>query len=364
MTKLILQIPCYNEEEALKITLPTLPRALPGIDRIEWLVIDDGCTDNTVAVAAQHGVDHIVRLPRNQGLARAFTAGIQACLKAGADIIVNTDADNQYCADDIPKLIAPIISGNADIVVGARPIADTAHFSPIKKLLQRLGSWVVRLASHTDIPDAPSGFRAISRDAAMRLHVFGDYTYTLETIIQAGQKGIAITSVPIRTNQDLRPSRVVRSIPTYIRQSILTIVRIYMTYRPFEFFAIPGLLLLTVGFLLGLRFLYFFYFTSGGQGHIQSLILASTLLGSGFIIFVVGLLADLISVNRKLLETIEWRVQQLEDITRDGGLARGARTPSGPGHTLRPQDAQPAGAGTAEATEAVGKHGDRQAGAA
>lgn len=273
---------------------------------------------------------------------------MQASLKAGADIIVNTDADNQYCADDIPKLIAPIMAGNAEIVVGARPIADTAHFSPVKKLLQRLGSWVVRLASHTDIPDAPSGFRAISRDAAMRLHVFGDYTYTLETIIQAGQKDIAITSVPIRTNQDLRPSRMVRNVPTYIRQSILTIVRIYMTYRPFEFFAIPGLLFLTVGVLLGLRFLVF-YFTSGGQGHIQSLILASTLL------------ADLISVNRKLLETIEWRIQQLEDIARDRGLTSGARAPSAPGHPLRPQGAQRAGAGT---TEAVGKQGDHQAGAA
>jgi len=316
MRKLIIQIPCYNEEATLGVALSALPREIPGVDVVEWLIIDDGSMDKTVEVAKAHGVDHIVRLPRHQGLASAFVAGLEASLRAGADLIVNVDADNQYCADDIPQLIAPILIGKADIVVGARPISEIEHFSPLKKLLQKLGSWVVRLASKTDIADAASGFRAMSRDAAMRLHVFNDYTYTLETIIQAGQKGMVVTSVPIRTNKDLRPSRLVTSIPDYIRHQVLTLLRIFMTYQPFRFFAVPGIALFSLGMLIGLRFLYF-YVTQAGAGHIQSLILAALLMGMGSFLTIVGLLADLISVNRQLLERVDWRVQKIEETLKD-----------------------------------------------
>jgi glycosyltransferase involved in cell wall biosynthesis len=310
MIKLIIQIPCYNEEGTLGVTLSSLPHKIPGVDVIERLIIDDGSTDRTVEVAISHDVEHLVRFPVNQGLAKAFMAGLEACLKAGADIIVNLDADNQYCADDIPKLIEPIMSGKAEIVVGARPISDIKHFSTTKKYLQKIGSWIVRLVSKTDIPDVPSGFRAISREAAMKINVFNEYTYTLETIIQAGQKNMAITSVPVRINEDLRPSRLIKSVTSYIIQSFMTIIRIFMAYRAFTFFAIPGAIFFSLGILIGLRFLYF-YFVEGGTGHIQSLILANLLIGTGFFLSVAGLLADLVSVNRKLLEKIDWRVQQL-----------------------------------------------------
>jgi glycosyltransferase involved in cell wall biosynthesis len=312
MTKLVIQIPCYNEEATLGVTLSDLPREVPGVDAVEWLIVDDGSTDRTLEVAKAHGVDHIVRLSRNQGLAKAFVAGLEASLKAGADIIVNTDADNQYCADDIPKLIAPILAGQAEIVVGARPIAQIEHFSLLKKRLQKLGSWVVRQASRTDIPDAPSGFRAMSREAAMQLHVFNEYSYVLETIIQAGRKGMTITSVPIRTNKDLRPSRLVKSIPRYIQRQVLTIVRIFMTYKPFRFFAVPGAVFFSLGGVISLRFL-FFYLTGDGRGHIQSLILSALLMGMGFFLVVIGLVVDLIAVNRKLLERLDWRVQKIEE---------------------------------------------------
>ena len=312
MVKLIIQIPCYNEEATLGITLSALPRQVSGVDTVEWLIIDDGSTDKTIEVAKAHGIDHVVSLSRHLGLASAFVAGLEASLAAGADIIVNADADNQYFADDIPHLIAPIVAGRAEIVIGSRPISTTAHFSPIKKFLQGLGSWVVRIASKTDIPDAPSGFRAMSRDAAMQLHVFNEYTYTLETIIQAGQKGMVVTSVPIRTNEDLRPSRLFKSIPSYIQRQILTILRVFMTYKPFRFFAVPGVILFSLGMLIGLRFLYF-YLTKAGAGHIQSVILAALLMGMGFFLTIVGLLADLISVNRKLLEKVDWRAQKIEE---------------------------------------------------
>jgi len=315
MSKLIIQIPCYNEEETISTTLSCLPRELPGIDAIEWLIIDDGCTDRTVEEAVAHGADHVVRLPSNQGLAKAFMAGLEASLSIGADVIVNTDADNQYNAEDIPKLIEPILKGEAEIVVGARPISNIEHFSLIKKFLQKLGSWVVRLASKTDIQDAPSGFRAISRKAAMRLSVYTEYTYTLETIIQAGQDGMTVQSVPIRTNEDLRPSRLVKSIPNYIKQSIMTIIRIFMTYRPLQFFAFFGLLFFLVGLLISLRFVYL-YFVGNGAGHIQSLLLSILLLGTGFFLMVTALMADLIAVNRKLLEQVRWRVWKLEDYLR------------------------------------------------
>jgi len=253
-----------------------------------------------------------VRHTRNQGLARAFMSGLDASLAHGADVIVNTDADNQYNADDIPALVAPILSGAADIVIGARPIETIEHFSPVKKLLQKLGSWVVRAASNTEIPDAPSGFRALSRAAAQRLMVFNDYTYTLETIIQAGQKNMAITAVPVRVNPDLRPSRLVRSVPSYVQRSLVTIVRIFAIYRPFRFFATIGALLFAAGFLIGLRFLVK-YLGGEGTGNVQSLILAGALLVMGFQTVLVAFLADLLAANRKLMEEVRFLLKRRDD---------------------------------------------------
>jgi glycosyltransferase involved in cell wall biosynthesis len=308
--KLIIQIPCFNEAQTLSVTLSALPRTVPGFDSVEWLIIDDGSQDNTAEVAKAHGVDHVVRHTGNKGLARAFMTGLDACLSLGADVIVNTDADNQYNADDIPVLTQPILQHRAELVIGARPIATIEHFSPGKKLLQKLGSWVVRVASKTDISDAPSGFRAMSREAAQRLMVFSDDTYTLETIIQAGQKNLTTTSVPIRVNEDLRPSRLVKSIPSYIKRSIITIVRIFIIYRPFSFFGTIGAVLFGAGFLIGLRFLWKYLGGEGG-GHIQSLILASVLLGMGFQTLLIAFVADLLSANRKLLEDIRFKIAKL-----------------------------------------------------
>ncbi|MGC9525685.1 MAG: glycosyltransferase family 2 protein [Limnospira sp.] len=325
MTKLIIQIPCFNEEKTLGIALSELPREIAGVDRVEWLIVNDGSIDRTVEVARACGVDHIVSFDHNQGLARAFMAGIEASLKAGADIIVNTDADNQYCADDIPRLIEPILLGYAEVAIGARPIQEIRHFSPTKKFLQKLGSRVVRLASRTDIADAPSGFRAFSREAAMRLNVFNEYTYTLETIIQAGQKGMAIVSVPVRTNSDLRPSRLVKSISSYIRRSILTIVRIFITYRPLRFFAFLGSVPMGLGILLCVRWLVLFVGdhigdqVGGGmlldgqtRARTPSLILAAILILIGFQLWIFGLIADLMAVNRKMLEDIQLRLRRIE----------------------------------------------------
>lgn len=308
--KLIIQIPCFNEAQTLSVTLSALPRTVPGFDSVEWLIIDDGSQDDTAEVAKAHGVDHVVRHTGNKGLARAFMTGLDACLSLGADVIVNTDADNQYNADDIPVLTQPILQHRAELVIGARPIATIEHFSPVKKLLQKLGSWVVRVASKTDISDAPSGFRAMSRAAAQRLMVFSDDTYTLETIIQAGQKNMATTSVPIRVNEDLRPSRLVKSIPSYIKRSIITIVRIFIIYRPFSFFGTIGAVLFGAGFLIGLRFLWK-YLGGEGEGHVQSLILASVLLGMGFQTLLIAFVADLLSANRKLLEDIRFKTARL-----------------------------------------------------
>ena len=319
MAKLIIQIPCYNEEETLPVTLRELPRDVPGFDTVEWLVIDDGSTDRTAQVAREHGVDHLLRLTVHRGLARAFTAGLDFCIKAGADVIVNTDADNQYSADDIPTLVAPILAREAEFVVGERPIDEIEHFSWTKKLLQRLGSWVVRVASNTDIPDAPSGFRAMTRDVAMGLNVFSSYTYTLETVIQAGRKNMAITSVPIRTNRDLRPSRLARSPAYYVRRSIVTTVRIFMTYRPFRFFALPGTFCFLLALIPSVRFLNF-YFAGNGGGHLQSLIGAAILFSASFVLVVAGFLAELIGINRQLLEDIRWRLREREykEHFRDG----------------------------------------------
>jgi len=306
--KLIIQIPCYNEADTLPATLAALPRDLPGFDRVEWLIIDDGSHDDTVEVAKAHGADHVIHHTRNQGLAQAFMSGLDACLRLGADIIVNTDADNQYNADDIVPLTVPILEHRAEIVIGARPIASIEHFSTVKKFLQKIGSCAVRMASKTDIPDAPSGFRAMSRAAAQRLIVFNDYTYTLETIIQAGQNNMAITSIPIRVNKDQRPSRLVKSLPSYIKRSVSTIVRIFVVYRPLRFFSTIGLILFFAGFLIGLRFLWF-YIGGTGDGHIQSLILAALLMGMGFQTFLIAFVADLLAANRKLLEDIRYRLR-------------------------------------------------------
>lgn len=307
--KLIIQIPCYNEEKTLGITLQDLPREVEGFSSVEWLIIDDGSTDQTVAVAKRYGVDHVVSHTKNMGLAKGFMTGLKACLELGADVIVNTDADNQYVAGDIPKLVAPIVERKADIVVGARPISSIEHFSLIKKRLQKLGSWVVRCASGTDLPDAPSGFRAFSRQAANQLNVFNDYTYTLETIIQAGQSNMAITSVDIRVNDETRPSRLVSSIPAYIKRSVITIVRIFATYKPFRFFMSAAALFTALGLILGFRFLYFMAIGEG-TGHIQSVVLSGALLGMGVQVGLIAFVADLISVNRKLLEQIRLQLKE------------------------------------------------------
>jgi glycosyltransferase involved in cell wall biosynthesis len=310
--KLIIQIPCFNEAEFLSVTLSSLPRSVCGFDSVEWLIVDDGSQDDTIKVAKANGVDHVIRHFGNKGLARAFMTGLEASLRLGADVIVNTDADNQYNAEDIPLLVQPILDYQAEIVVGSRPIQSIKHFSVVKKILQRLGSWVVRLASKTDIPDAPSGFRAMSRAAAQRLMVFSDYTYTLETIIQAGQKNLSIVSVPIRVNGDLRPSRLVRSIPSYIKRSIVTIIRIFMIYQPFHFFGMIGAVLFAAGILIGLRFVLY-YLQGDGDGHIQSLILSSVLLVIGFQTLLVAFLSDLLAANRKLNEDIRFKIACLED---------------------------------------------------
>ena len=302
--KLIIQIPCFNEEESLPVTLAEVPKQIEGIDSIELLVIDDGSTDRTREVAKKHGVHHVVGFKANHGLAAAFMHGIQECLARGADIIVNTDADNQYCGADIAKLVEPIVEGRADIVIGARPIESIEHFSASKKLLQKLGSWVVKRISGTTVEDAPSGFRAFSRHAAVSLNVFNKYTYTLETIIQAGQKNLNVVSVPIRTNADLRPSRLVRSISSYIRKSIVVIVRIFVIYKPFRFFMLLGVMIFMVGVGIGVRFLYYFI-RDNGAGHVQSLILAAVLLMMGFQTILLAFIADLLSVNRRLLEELQ-----------------------------------------------------------
>ena len=317
--KVIIQIPCFNEEQTLPTALAALPRTLPGVSEVEWRIVDDGSKDRTVEVALAHGVDHVVRLPGHKGLARAFMAGIEACIKEGADVIVHTDADNQYCADDIPLLIEPILRGTAEMVVGARPIKNVEDFTKTKKWLQGLGSWAVRRASRTQLPDSPSGFRAISRDAAMRLNVFNEYTYTLETVIQAGQKNIGVTWVPIRTNRALRPSRLIRSLPRYIARSISTILRIFMVYRPIRFFFWTGLLPMLAGVALGIRWVLLFLLVDPQRSRAPSLILAAILTLIGFQLWTLGLVADLLATNRTLIEDVQLRLRRME---ADGSAAR------------------------------------------
>ncbi len=309
--KLIIQIPCYNEAETLEITLNDLPKHIDGIDEIEYLIINDGSKDNTVEVAKNWGVNHVVSFKKNKGLAKGFMAGIDACLMNGADIIVNTDADNQYCGDDIETIVRPILDGKADIVIGERPIDQTEHFSWLKKKLQHFGSWVVRKASGTKIPDAPSGFRAYSREAALQLNLVNEYTYTLEQIVQAGRTGIPIMSVPIKTNGELRPSRLFHSMFGYIKKSMVTIVRAYLMYKPMRFFTFLGILPFTIGFAIGLRYIVRL-FMGIASGNVQSLILCSLLIMIAVMIWVLGMMADVISANRKISQEVQRRARDID----------------------------------------------------
>ena len=311
--KLIIQIPCYNEEETLGITVNDLPRQIDGIDEIEYLIINDGSRDRTVEVARELGIHHVVSFKQNKGLAKGFMAGLDACLHLGADIIVNTDADNQYCGADIEKLVRPILDNEADIVIGERPIDETEHFSWKKKKFQHLGSWVVRMASGTSIPDAPSGFRAYSREAALRLNVTNEYTYTLETIIQAGHDKIAMASVPIQTNGETRPSRLFSSMWRYMKRSASVIIRSFMKYA---YFATCGGILSLLGVLAGARYLWYF-FHGAGDGHVQSLIFTAILILMGVQIIVIGLLADVVAANRKILEDVQYRIRRRESRVDD-----------------------------------------------
>lgn len=309
--KLIIQIPCYNEEKTLSVTYRDLPKQIEGIDEIETLVINDGSTDNTVEVAGKIGVDHIVNFNRNKGLARAFSAGIEKCLELGADIIVNTDADNQYCGQDIPKLVKPVAEGKADVVVGDRQTDKISHFSWTKKKLQKIGSSLIRKLSNTKVADTVSGFRAFSRDAAMRINTLTEFSYTIESLIQLGNQKLKIISVPIRTNEELRKSRLFKSIPSFLTLQLSTILRVYATYKALRVFTVIGLIVILPGLLGFARFLYY-YFTVGGEGHIQSLIFSTVLINVGFIVFMFGIIADLISSNRKLIENALYKIKKIE----------------------------------------------------
>ena len=326
MPKLIIQIPCLNESLALPATLAALPRHIDGIDCIETLIIDDGSTDNTVQVARHCGVNHVVRFTSHRGLARGFAAGLDACLHLGADIIVNTDADGQYPGEDIPQLVAPILRGEADLVVGDRRVDSVPHFSPVKRLLQRFGSRTVSVLSGIEVGDVTSGFRAYSREAALRLNIITNFTYTLETIMQSGEKPITIVTVPTRSNPPTRPSRLFTGISHYLRRQIPTILRLYLLYQPLKTFSLFSAIFLGTGVLIGLRFLYFYIFETG-VGHVQSLILAAILLIVGFQIFILGLVADLLAANRRLLEDALYRVRKVElmslsEINVDEGMCQ------------------------------------------
>ncbi|MBN2562373.1 MAG: glycosyltransferase [Phycisphaerae bacterium] len=310
--KVIVQIPCLNEEETLPATLRDIPRQIDGIDKVEILIIDDGCTDRTVEIAREHGVDHILRFPGNRGLGHAFAAGIDFCLRHGADIIVNTDGDNQYYGGDIPKLVRPIVEGRAHLVIGDREPEKIAHFSFLKKKMQTLGSRVVSRLANMEVPDVASGFKAYSREAATRLPCSTDFDHTVDHVIQAGRKRIITVSVPIRTNEKLRESRLFSNIGVFITHSISIMVRVYSSYRAMKIFSIAGLLTFAVGFLIGLRFLYFFFFTDDHAAHVQSLVLASILLLAGFQMVLTGIVADLINSTRGVLEDVSYRLRRME----------------------------------------------------
>ncbi len=313
--KLIVQIPCFNEEATLPAVLADIPRHIEGIDSVEILIIDDGCTDKTVEIARQCGADYVVHHKRNQGLARTFRTGIDACLRLGADIIVNTDGDNQYSGLDIPQLCVPILQGKAEIVIGDRQTDRIEHFSPLKKILQRLGSSIVRRISTTEVPDVVSGFRAISREAAIQLNIVSPFSYTIEMVIQAGKRHMAIASVPVATNPVTRNSRLYRSVTQFIREQVTTIVRMYAMYQPLKVFFLIGSALFLIGAYPILRFLWF-YFSGEGDGHIQSLIVGSALMMMGFMTFTIGLVADLIQFNRQLLEMTLARLKA-QEFTRE-----------------------------------------------
>ena len=309
--KLIIQIPCYNEAETLPLTLSQLPQQIAGVDEIQYLIVDDGSTDNTIEVARQAGVHHIVQIKKHAGLANAYRTGLDACIRLGADLIVNTDADNQYHAEDIPLLIQPILEGKAELVIGDRGVANLETFSPLKRQLQKWGSKVVSKAAGLEIPDATSGFRAMTREVALRTNVLSNYSYTLETLIQAGSQNFAIFSVPVRTNPPQRPSRLMRSITEYLTHSTVTIVRAYTMYRPLRVFTIIGSILIGIGMIPAIRFVYFF-FIGQGEGKIQSLLLGAVLIIVGFQTLLIGLVADLISFNRKIEEEILYRLRKKE----------------------------------------------------
>jgi len=309
--KLVVQIPCYNEEPFLASTIRDIPRGVPGVDEVEILIVDDGSTDRTAEVAREAGVRHLVRFRGHKGLAQAFMAGLDAALAAGADIIVNTDGDNQYAGADIGKLVEPILAAQADIVVGDRGVAAHAEFSPLKRFLQRLGSWVVEQAAGVPIPDATSGFRAFSREAALRLTVLSEYTYTLETLIQAGARRMKVVYVPIRTNVQTRKSRLIRNVPSFLILSAATILRFYTMYRPLRVFMMAGGILISFALVLGVRFLVF-YVQGNGAGHVQSLILAAILSITGFQVGLIGLIADSVSMNRRMLEEMLYRTRRQE----------------------------------------------------
>jgi glycosyltransferase involved in cell wall biosynthesis len=310
--KLIIQIPCLNEEEALPVTLRDLPREVPGFETVEWLIIDDGSTDRTIEVAREHGVDHVVRLTNNKGLASGFQAGLDAALKLGADVVVNTDADNQYFGGDIVKLVEPILRGDADMVVGDREVQNIGHFSPLKKALQRLGSWVVRRASQTSVPDTTSGFRAYNREAALAMQVVSNFTYTLETIIQAGKMLIAVDHVPVKTNEKLRESRLFPSMWSYIRRNGVSIFRIYSMYEPLRVFMMGAILIGVVAAVVWGRFFYFYLFADDGKGHVQSLILGAVLFNAAMLLAALGVIGDLLSGQRIMLQRTFERVRRIE----------------------------------------------------
>jgi glycosyltransferase involved in cell wall biosynthesis len=309
--KLIIQVPCKDEEETLPVTLAELPRRVPGFEVVEWLVIDDGSTDRTVEVARAHGVDHIVRLTNNKGLASGFQAGLDAALKLGADVVVNTDADNQYYGPDVLRLVQPILDGNADMVVGDREVKTIEHFSPLKKALQRLGSWVVRQASGTTVPDTTSGFRAYNREAALAIQVVSKFTYTLETIIQAGKMLVAVDHVPVRTNEQLRESRLFPSMWSYIRRNALSIFRVYAMYEPLRVFMTAALLVGLIALGVWARFVWFFL-QGDGAGHVQSLILGAVLFNAAMVLAAMGVLGDLLSAQRTTLQRVFERVRRIE----------------------------------------------------
>ena len=350
--KLIIQIPAYNEEKTIAQTLAAIPKKIDGITRIETLVIDDGSSDGTIEAAKRAGAHHVIRLVAHRGLSRAFLAGIDAALRLGADVIVNTDADNQYRASDIGRLVEPIVRGRAEVVIGDRDVRNSPHMSPLKRLLQRLGSWAVGRAAGLDVPDVTSGFRAFSREAAYQINVFNPFTYTLETVIQAGNRNLEVQSVSVGTNPPTRPSRLYRGMLRYIQKSVVTIFRIYTVYRPLKTFVAIGGLLFLAGFLIGLRFLWF-YFTEGSAGHVQSLILAAVLLIIGFQTALIGLVADLISVNRRLSEEVLIRLRKLDPQIAGGRKVRAEERDRGRGRGRENRPAEPPEAKRAPETQWV-----------